>query len=90
MANVALVRVETLRKKIAGYSLCPEHPDFTVLPASSWEDKFSEIDGWLGFLMTFTNLWLIHVKQKPDFGYIIPSSPLMDRRETKYIILSLF
>lgn len=26
-----------------GYSLCPEHPDFTVLPASSWEESLEMI-----------------------------------------------
>ena len=77
------IRPETLRKTIAGYSLCPEHPDFTVLPASSWEEKFSEIDGWVK--MTFKNLWLIHVQQKPDFGYIM-QSPDGQTRNNIYII----
>ena len=42
--NLPLVETDSTRKhtydkwSVAGYSLCSEHPDFTVLPASSWED----------------------------------------------------
>ena len=44
---------------VAGYSLCPEHPDFIVLPASSWED------------LNKSKLAFFHVKQLDFLGDMV-------------------
>ena len=38
-----------------GYSLCPEHPEFTVLPASSWEEPDGQMV-YLGRLLKFIEI----------------------------------